>query len=270
VPDNAFLTEKHPVMNPLQTTSYAVTVSLGLLFWALEGLLPFFKGRRRRGKHASLNLSIAGLNLLVLLPSGILMALVLHEANSLWPGIRGLDIPPLAQTALVLAGIDLWMYAWHRMNHKNDFLWRFHSVHHSDPDLDVTTAWRFHIMKILFSETLRYPVFILLGAGIGDLVLYTMLMTPVIEFHHSNIRIPSGADRLLRVIIPTPLMHRLHHSTIRAEHDSNYGSMLSIWDRMFGSFQLKENIGQMPLGLINESGPGQQRLTALLTRPFRN
>ncbi|RNA64770.1 sterol desaturase family protein [Prosthecochloris sp. ZM_2] len=256
-------------MESLAFTSYTTIITLAVLFWLLEGVFPFFRDRFSRKKHAALNLSIAALNLVVLLPSGILLALVLEHTQAWWPGLKGLDLPFPVQTALILVGFDFWMYTWHRMNHKIDFLWRFHSVHHSDPLLDVTTAWRFHVVEIIFSEALRFPVLILLGAGIQELLLYSLIMTPVIELHHSNVSIPDRLDRVLRVIIPSPLMHRLHHSTLRAEHDSNYGSMLSVWDRLLGSFQLKPDIRNMPLGLTGESATGQQRTRALLLRPFR-
>ena len=257
-------------MDNLQTLSYVTTVAGGLALWFLEGVVPFFVGRKSRGKHASVNLSIAAINLLILLPAGVLMALVLEQSKALWSGVRALELPFLLETILIILLIDLWMYVWHRLNHQTDFLWRFHSIHHSDPALDVTTAWRFHYVEIVLSELLRFPVFILIGAEIQDLLLYSMVMTLVIEFHHSNVSIPSSADRLLRAIIPTPLMHRIHHSVVRSEHDSNYGSMLSFWDRLFGSFRLKKDIKTMAIGLNNESAPEQQHLSALLTRPFHN
>ena len=253
----------------LRTLSYGTTIAGGIVLWILEGLFPFFSGQKRRDLHARLNLSMAGLNLLILLPSGILMACMLDWSRNVWPGIGMLALHPVAETIAIILGIDLWMYVWHRLNHETAFLWRFHSVHHSDATLDVTTSWRFHYMEILFSELLRLPLFMLMGAGIEHLLLYSLLMTPVIEFHHSNISIPPALDRLARLVIPTPVMHRLHHSRERSEHDSNYGSMLSLWDRLFGSFLMKESLDGLRLGLDQESDPDRQRLSALLRRPFR-
>ncbi|NTW49834.1 MAG: sterol desaturase family protein [Chlorobiales bacterium] len=256
-------------MSRIQILSLITLVSWAVLLWMLEALMPFFLRSRSRSKHAGLNLSIAGLNLLILFPSSLLTATVLSQTTAVWRGVKGLALPMWAQTVLILVLIDLWMYTWHRMNHRLRFLWRFHAVHHSDPDIDVTTAWRFHFVEILFGEILRLAVLVLIGAGIEELLLYILFMTPVIVFHHSNVRIPAGLDRALRILIPTPHMHRVHHSTVRSEHDSNYGSMLSVWDRMFRSFQLSDNVRSVVQGLDGESSHAQQRLFRLLQRPFR-
>ena len=253
----------------LRIFSYGTTIAAGVLLWIIEGLNPCFTKEKRRGLHATLNLSVAVLNLLILLPSGVLMAFMLSWSKNAWAGIGMLALPPVAETILIILLIDLWMYLWHRLNHETAFLWRFHSVHHSDATLDVTTSWRFHFLEILLSELLRLPLFMLMGAGIEHLLLYSLLMTPVIEFHHSNISISPALDRLARLIIPSPMMHRLHHSRLRSEHDTNYGSMLSIWDRLFGTFLMRDNLDDLRLGLDLESDTDKQRLVALLKRPFR-
>lgn len=258
------------MMPHIQTLSLIIPLIFGVLLWMLERVLPFFLRSRSRGRHAGKNLSIAALNLLIFLPSSLLTASVLSQTSQTWPGVRALPVPLWAQTALILVLIDLWMYVWHWLNHRLGFLWRFHAVHHSDPELDVTTAWRFHFVEILFGEALRLGVLILIGASIGDLLLYIILMTLVIAFHHSNVRIPAGLDRALRILIPTPHMHRIHHSSIWSERHSNYGRMLSIWDRLFRSFQLSDDVRSIVQGLDGESSYNQQRVLRLLGRPFRN
>ena len=252
----------------LRIFSYSTTIACGVLLWIFEGINPCFSLQKRRNLHAKLNMSMAALNLLILLPSAILMAFILEWSRNAWPGIGMLALPPVAKAVLIILLIDLWMYVWHRLNHETAFLWRFHSVHHSDPTLDVTTSWRFHFLEILISELLRLPLFMLVGAGIEHLLLYSLFMTPVIEFHHSNISIPPTLDRLARLIIPSPMMHRLHHSTLRSEHNTNYGSMLSIWDRLFGTFLTRDNLDDLHLGLDNESDSEKQQLIPLLLRPF--
>jgi sterol desaturase/sphingolipid hydroxylase (fatty acid hydroxylase superfamily) len=263
------MTEIYFSIPELRIFSYGTTTACGVLLWILEGFNPCISRQQRRDLHAKLNLSMAGINLLILLPSGICMAFIIDWSRKIWPGIGMLALHPVAEAILIILLIDLWMYFWHRLNHETALLWRFHSIHHSDPSLDVTTSWRFHYVEILLSELLRLPLFMLLGAGIEHLLLYSLLMTPVIEFHHSNVSIPPALDRLARLIIPTPMMHRLHHSRLRNEHDSNYGSMLSLWDRLFGSFLTMERLDDLQLGLDHESGPDKQHLFALLCRPFR-
>ena len=253
----------------LRMVSYGTTIAAGVLLWILEGLFPFFSRQKHRALHATLNLSMAGVNLLILLPSGTLMAFMLDWSRNAWPGIGMLTLPPALEAIIIILLIDLWMYFWHRLNHETAFLWRFHALHHSDATLDVTTSWRFHFLEILFSELLRLPIFMLMGAGIEHLLLYSLLMTPVIAFHHSNLSIPPALDRLARLIIPSPTMHRLHHSRQKSEHNSNYGSMLSLWDRLFGSFLMREHLDDLRIGLDLESDSDKQRLVALLKRPFR-
>ncbi|NTV03174.1 MAG: sterol desaturase family protein [Chlorobiaceae bacterium] len=262
------MTATFPI-HELRVFSYAAAIAGGLLLWILEGLAPRFSKQGHRGRHARLNLSMAGINLLILVPSGMLMAATLEWSQGIWPGIGVLRLPPWAEGILIILLIDLWMYLWHRINHEWDFLWRFHAVHHSDATLDVTTSWRFHYIEILISELLRLPLFMLMGAGIEHLLLYSLFMTPVIEFHHSNVAIPPALDRLVRIVVPSPMMHRLHHSRIRSEHDANYGSMLSVWDRLFGSFLAREELDGLRIGLDHESDADRQRLPALLLRPFR-
>ena len=254
----------------LRIFSFGTTIAGGLLLWFMEGIIPWLSPQKHRTLHAKLNLSIAGLNLLILLPSAVLMAFMLNWSKNAWQGIGMLVLSPVAKAIVIILLIDLWMYVWHRLNHEIALLWRFHSVHHSDPTLDVTTSWRFHYIEILISELLRLPLFMLLGAGIEHLLLYSLIMTPIIEFQHSNVSIAPALDRLLRLIIPSPMMHRLHHSSLRNEHDSNYGSMLSLWDRLFGTLLTKDNIGDLSLGLDNESDSDKQQLSALLLRPFRS
>ena len=253
---------------PFQAVSTGVTVAIGLLLWSLEGVIPFFRGRMSRGSHAAINLSLAACSLLVILPVDMATVASLETIGHRFTGIGGL-LPKGAPRSLpILLLLDLWLYLWHRLNHEAPLFWRFHSVHHSDGQLDITSAWRFHPGEILFSGLFRLPILILIGAGAMDLLLYNLLMTPVIQFHHSNIRFGAEADRLLRLLIPTPLLHRIHHSPARIEHDSNYGAMLSIWDRLFGTLTVKNPTSSPPYGLDGERDPEQQHLWPLMKRPF--
>jgi len=252
----------------LQQISFATTAFAGLLLWLLERGFPFFAGRTKHGVHTLKNFSLAAMNLLILIPGSAFTAFALDASAKIWPGVKALGLPFFLQTVLFILLIDLWMYAWHRLNHRVDFLWRFHAVHHSDPEMDVSSAWRFHFVEILLSEMLRLPVLMLIGAEIQELLFYTIFMTPAIALQHSNFGLPQSLDAILRTVVPSPYMHRIHHSVLRCEHDSNYGSLFSFWDRIFGSFKMKSGIQTMPLGLENERAPEVQTVPALLKRPF--
>lgn len=173
-----------------------------------------------------------------------------------------------AVTAILL--LDLWTYWWHRINHEWKFLWRFHRVHHSDPSMDVTTANRFHFGEIFLSSVLRVPVIFLTGAELWHLALYEAVMFPVVQFHHANIWVGGRLDRFLRVIIVTPAMHKVHHSRLQPETDSNYTSLLSVWDRLFGTFRLRADPHEISTGLDGYDDDAHQRLSGLMRTPVEN
>lgn len=257
-------------MSTLQLLSYGSTLLAGAVLWILEAIVPYFLNRKRHLTHTLKNFTLAGINILIMLPLGVVTAYVLSISSDWWPGIKALPIESWQHVILTLLLIDLWMYAWHRINHRSEFLWRFHAVHHSDPEMDVSTAWRFHWVEIVMSELLRMPVFVMIGVRIEELLIYNIIMTPIIAFHHSNVNVHETLDQALRWLIPTPHLHRLHHSVIRQEHDTNYGSMLSVWDRLFGSLLEKDGkLSDLSLGLIGETDQNNQKLGALLSRPFK-
>lgn len=182
--------------------------------------------------------------------------------------LHGLAWPGAAQAALAVLLLDAWTYAWHRLNHRLAFLWRFHRVHHSDPHMDVTTANRFHLGEIVLSSVLRVPLICLLGLRLEHLALYELMMFAVVQFHHANISLGDRADRVLSWFIVTPFMHKIHHSRWQPETDSNYSAFLAVWDRLFGSFRTTPNPAQLRLGLDEFADGRSQTLPGLLTTPL--
>ncbi len=165
--------------------------------------------------------------------------------------------------------IDLWMYVWHRLNHNVRLLWRFHAVHHADQEMDATSAVRFHTGEIILSGAARLFVLPMLGVTLPMLLIYELILLPVILFHHSNVRIANGTDGVLRSILVTPWMHWVHHSNLMEETNSNYGSVLSIWDRLFSSFRLRTDPSEIELGLSDDASESSWRsLGGMLIRPF--
>jgi len=234
-------------------TKNAIVVFMLVALWAGESIAPMFVARRRRLSHGVANIALGVVNGVlgsVLFGAAILVTTewsrknsigLLHHLPSVWP--------TWIQFVIGLVLIDLWMYWWHRINHMVPILWRFHAVHHSDRELDATSAVRFHTGEIILSGVARLLVLPVLGVSLPMLLVYELVLLPVIMFHHSNLRIGPAVDGALRPMIVTPWMHWVHHSMLREETNSNYGSVLSVWDRLFGSFRLRTEPSQIELGL---------------------
>lgn len=254
---------------PAQLPTLLAALGLTLLF-ALEGVVPAAGGRRQHLRHTLRNLALGGIGSVVVkaLLGGTLAAVMVWAENRSFGLLRMVSLPPLAATAAAIVLFDAWMYFWHRANHECNFLWRFHRVHHSDSEMDASTAIRFHAGELLLSTILRLAVIPLLGISVGQLLLYETLLLPVILFHHSNVRLPESWDRALRWLIVTPELHRVHHSRLRPETDSNYASIFSIWDRLAGSFRLRPGTRPVNFGLEEFSEEMWQRFPKLLLIPF--
>lgn len=239
--------------------------------WVLESLLPMFERRRSRARHDASNLVLGVGNAAV---NGVLFAAATLAVTE-WSADRSfglLNALPLSGPTRVLLAIvlfDAWQYAWHRMNHAVPLLWRFHAVHHADGELDATTGLRFHTGEIVLSSIARLAVLPVLGLTVQEVLFYETLLLPIILFHHSNVRVPAALDRGLRWLIVTPRMHWVHHSDYRPETDSNFSSVLSVWDRLFGSFRLREDPGTLSLGLDHVDRRHWGTLAGMLAMPFR-
>lgn len=255
----------------LSSSKPVLATGMLVLLWTLESLAPMFSGRKRRFSHDTSNLVLGLINAAVAaLLYGVAILFVTEWAqHSSFGLLHWLVLPDWMEWALALLIFDAWMYFWHVLNHKTPFLWRFHAVHHADRELDASSALRFHTGEIVLSSTVRLAVLPLLGMTIPQLLLYEALLLPVILFHHSNISIPSSMDALIRCVIVTPWMHWVHHSQWKVETDSNYGSVLSIWDRLFTTFRLHKKPQEIVLGLEDDRDEQEWRtLRGMLLRPF--
>lgn len=246
-------------------------ISLGLVFW-LEELFPLFQGRKNRFRHALPNLEIGILNGLVisLIFSAVTLAAIRYAGMHSWGFLRQVDWNPWVEGALAFILFDLWMYVWHMANHQIPFLWRFHRMHHSDLELNSTSALRFHTGEIILSSLLRLIVIPLLGMQFVHLLIYEICLQPIIIFHHSNVALPEKIDRIFRSVIVTPNMHRVHHSQVREETDSNYSSIFSFWDRLARSFRKREDTQTLVYGLPYLQEKKWQSLGGMVKTPFVN
>lgn len=241
-----------------------------LIFWVFESWIPAAAGRRGRMRHGARNLALGVINSGIgMLAVAGPMALSAGLAERFGFGLLRLaELPFWVSTFGAVVLFDCWMYIWHRANHRIGFLWRFHRVHHSDSEMDATSAVRFHTGEILISSALRLAVLPLLGISLWQLMAYESLMFPVILFHHSNVRLPERFDRPLRALVVTPAMHRVHHSRLRIETDSNYSTIFSIWDRLAGTYRLRSDGSPVDLGLDEFDSERWRGLGGMLAMPL--
>lgn len=257
---------------PLEYVGYARRVApviLLALFWCWESWRPFFGQKEGRLRHAGRNLAVAVVNTVVVgLLFGYVMVVVTGWTQENQLGLLnnlGLGWPGRFVVGLVL--LDGWMYFWHRANHAVPLLWRFHRMHHSDRHMDVTTATRFHLGEHVGSTVLKLGLIPLLGFEVWHLLVYDTLVIAATQFHHADISL-GRYDRWLRLVVVTPDMHKVHHSDRRPETDSNYSTVLSVWDRLFGSFRKRDDPGGIVFGLKEFTDPGWQSVAGMLKTPF--
>ncbi len=255
----------------LKTTS-GLCVLIVLLLWETAApFLPLFdKDLRKRTRHAARNFLLGLINaVLGALAVTLLWVLAMGWAEAHRFGLlHWLQLSSWTRLFLAVVLFDVWMYGWHRMNHRVPFFWRFHRTHHSDPKMDVTTAHRFHFGEIFFSSLFRVPIILLLGMRLEELIIYEAAMVIIVQLHHANVGLPDRLDRLLRLLIVTPAIHKVHHSRLQPETDSNYSSLFSMWDRLFRTLRLRADPRTIQFGLGGFDQPEQQTLAGLLKTPM--
>jgi sterol desaturase/sphingolipid hydroxylase (fatty acid hydroxylase superfamily) len=164
--------------------------------------------------------------------------------------------------------MDLTFYYWHWLNHNICLLWRFHNVHHIDPDLDVTTSFRFHLVEILYSTAFRVLQVLVLGVAPLSYAIYGTIFMCATMFHHSNIRFPIGLERVFNKIIVTPRMHGIHHSAVKSETNSNYSVIFRWWDWLHKTLVLNVPQQAIQIGVPAYKKQEDNRLWSLLKMPF--
>jgi sterol desaturase/sphingolipid hydroxylase (fatty acid hydroxylase superfamily) len=243
-----------------------VLVALALLEAWLHGPNPAPDRARRWPANAGLVL-VDTLLARVLLPAGAVGA-------ALWAQSRGLGLfnavawPAWLEFALALLLLDLAIYWQHRLLHVLSWLWPLHRVHHTDATLDATSALRFHPLEILLSLAFKLALAVTLGIAPLAMLVFEILLSSFALVTHANLALPPRLDRMVRWLLVTPTMHRIHHSVRGEEQRSNYGFNLSLWDRVFGSYAVDHHDAELRIGVAGVEGDETSRFTALLREPF--
>ncbi len=254
-----------------------LTIFLGLftLFAVIEALAPRRAQSEPRGRRWLTNWGMTVLNTVTLRALAVGLPLLavgaaVDAGQNGWGILNNVDLPAWIEVIFAILFLDFAIWLQHLITHKIPILWRLHRVHHADRDIDVTTAIRFHPVEIALSMLLKIGIVYLLGPAAIAVILFEILLNGTAMFNHANMRLPLALDRMVRMVLVTPDMHRVHHSDIRAEHDSNYGFAMSIWDRLFGTYVDQPSKGHegMTIGLQWQDDK-PSRLAWSLQLPFQ-
>lgn len=219
------------------------------------------------------NLSLVAVNaaaarfIFPLLPVSLAVLL----ADQHWGLLNTAALPGWLKIAFALVFLDLVIYLQHVLFHYLPLLWRLHRMHHTDLDIDVTTGNRFHPLEIMISLLIKLAAVAAIGAPAIAVVIFEVILNAAAQFNHGNIKIPLAVDRWLRLLLVTPDMHRVHHSVIVRETNSNFGFNIPLWDRIFGTYREQPQEGHlgMTIGLKEFREPRELSLFRLLVQPFR-
>ena len=189
-----------------------------------------------------------------------------------WGLLPALDAPAWLAIIIAVFVLDLAIYLQHVLFHAVPVLWRLHRMHHADLEIDVTTGARFHPIEILLSMAIKLGVVAALGAPAVAVLIFEVLLNGTSMFNHGNVCLPPRFDRVLRWLVVTPDMHRVHHSILPRETNSNFGFNLPWWDRLFGTYRAQPQAGHegMTIGIEQFRDPRELRLDRMLSQPFRD
>ncbi len=251
----------------------SIFIVILLLMIAWEILSPRRKLIYTRWRRWSENIGISVLNMVIMrftIAGAALFAASSAQEHG-WGLLNSIELPIWLVFILSIVLLDLAIYGQHRASHHFALLWRLHKVHHTDLEFDVTTAIRFHPIEILLSMIYKVICIYIIGVQPIAVIAFEVILSSCALFNHSNIYIPKKIDTLLRLFIVTPDMHRIHHSVIQSETDSNYGFSISVWDRLFASYTEQPRNGHqdMAIGLTHYRVPKELSLQRLLILPFK-
>lgn len=243
---------------------------LFLFFLLLEKFFPLRQDTMKKSERLKDNilLAIIGIPFTRFLAYPLVYKIAVKTEGQRLGLFHQLNLSNVVLFLLSFLVLDYLLYWWHRFNHRIPFLWRFHQVHHADPDMDASTALRFHFGELLLSSALRVILIFVFGFSLPVLMSFDVMVTGVALFHHSNLKLNSKLEIFLIQFIVTPRFHQNHHSYFQKETDSNYSAILSVWDRLHGTHTQELEAVVVTIGLpdIGKIRPG---LIELITMPVK-
>jgi len=257
-------------------TAAAVRIALGaaafLVLIAAERRRPLRRVTQSKWRRVAVNIAFAAVGGIALaLAYGPIVIGTAEQARRAGFGlVRWVRLPAAAQALLSFVLLDYTLWIWHLLNHRVPLLWRFHAAHHVDLDLDASTALRFHAGELVLSVPFRALQVALIGVDVPILLAWETVLLVATEFHHSNVRLPLRAERALRAVLVTPRMHGIHHSIVPGEVNSNFGTLLTAWDRLHRTFVHGVPQGRIVIGLAEYRDPERLGLLRSLALPFRS
>jgi len=255
---------------PIRLSIFAI-VLIAMALWESSAPRRIRSFARAVRWPANLGISLlASLLMRILLPLGA-VGFASYCTVHRWGLLSALALPQVLSVIVTLIALDFVIYLQHVMFHAVPALWRIHRMHHTDLDFDVTTGVRFHPLEIVISMAIKLVAVAALGAPAAGVLLFEILLNATSLFNHSNIAMGSTADTLMRLLIVTPDMHRVHHSIVVRETNSNFGFNLSWWDRLLGTYRDQPAAGHlaMTIGIEDFRDPGELGLSRMLVRPWR-
>ncbi|MGE3278235.1 MAG: sterol desaturase family protein [Candidatus Altimarinota bacterium] len=220
-------------------------------FFFLESYRPLRSLKENRWQHLLKNASIAFVNALIY---GLFFTTAINLVTNFttehtFGVFQWLELPVVFEFSLSFLALDFILYLWHVAAHKVPFIWKFHLVHHVDSDMDFSTGTRFHLGEMIGIILFHLPFYWILGISLEALIIYQVLLILFDQFGHANYRVPAGIDRVLRWVFVTSNYHRVHHSDHVKELNSNYGTVFSIWDRIWKTYNPRKDLGSLTMGI---------------------
>ncbi|MEQ9437565.1 MAG: sterol desaturase family protein [Cyclobacteriaceae bacterium] len=250
----------------------AILVGGIAFFWLIESIVPLFIFKYHKVKHAGINFFLTVTTVITnLIFAGLLLFVSHWVVESQFGVLQWIELPVWLEILVGLMLLDLiGAYFIHWLEHQVRLMWQFHLIHHSDPQVDTTTANRHHPGESVFRAVFTTLAVLITGAPIWLVFLYQSLSVVLSQFNHANIHLPDRLDRVLSLVFVTPNMHHVHHHHTQPLTDTNYGNIFSLWDRLFGTFAYVEDPETLVYGIdTHPDAQEHSRIGGLLKIPFQ-